>query len=134
MSIQRINRAKERQLAIRADTEEVKVEIESEKYNQAKIQLVTERINTNTAYIKEDIAQLKQSQTLVLRDTETLNLGVLQESYSFAKKNFELAKEENRLKIDSKQINIANLRESNTHQQRLLNGGKSEIKQTWLGL
>lgn len=134
MSIQRINRAKERQLAIRADTEEVKVEIESEKYNQAKIQLVTERINTNTAYIKEDIAQLKQSQTLVLRDTETLNLGMLQESYSFAKKNFELAKEENRLKIDSKQINIANLRESNTHQQRLLNGGKSEIKQTWLGL
>lgn len=134
MSIQRINRAKERQLAIRADTEEVKVEIESEKYNQAKIQLVTERINTNTAYIKEDIARLKQSQTLVLRDTETLNLGVLQESYSFAKKNFELAKEENRLKIDSKQINIANLRESNTHQQRLLNGGKSEIKQTWLGL
>ena len=134
MSIQRINRAKERQLAIRADTEEVKVEIESEKYNQAKIQLVTERINTNTAYIKEDIARLKQSQTLVLRDTETLNLGMLQESYSFAKKNFELAKEENRLKIDSKQINIANLRESNTHQQRLLNGGKSEIKQTWLGL
>lgn len=134
MSIQRINRAKERQLAIRADTEEVKVEIESEKYNKAKIQLVTERINTNTAYIKEDIARLKQSQTLVLRDTETLNLGVLQESYSFAKKNFELAKEENRLKIDSKQINIANLSESNTHQQRLLNGGKSEIKQTWLGL
>ena len=134
MSIQRINRAKERQLAIRADTEEVKVEIESEKYNQAKIQLVTERVNTNTAYIKEDIARLKQSQTLVLRDTETLNLGMLQESYSFAKKNFELAKEENRLKIDSKQINIANLRESNTHQQRLLNGGKSEIKQTWLGL
>ena len=134
MSIQRINRAKERQLAIRADTEEVKVEIESEKYHQAKIQLVTERINTNTAYIKEDIARLKQSQTLVLRDTETLNLGMLQESYSFAKKNFELAKEENRLKIDSKQINIANLRESNTHQQRLLNGGKSEIKQTWLGL
>lgn len=121
-------------MGIRADTEEVKVEIESEKHTQAKIQLVTERINTNTAYIKEDIARLKQSQTLVLRDTETLNLGMLQESYSFAKKNFELAKEENRLKIDSKQINIANLRESNTHQQRLLNGGKSEIKQTWLGL
>jgi hypothetical protein len=126
MSIQRINRAKERQIGIKADTEEVKIDIEIEKFNQAKIQLATERINTNTAYIRQDIAQLKQDQSLVLRDTEVLNLGLINEAFNFTKRDLELTKEENRLKIDSKQINIASLRESNTHQTRLL-GGKSEL-------
>lgn len=124
MSQARINRAKERQLSIKADTEEIRVEIETEKYSQAKIQLAIEKINTTTAYINQDTALIKQYQSQTQRALEGVKLVTMREGLTFAEKQLQQLKQENALKIESKDINIRALKETNTHQHRLLGSGK----------
>lgn len=104
MSLERIQAAQERQIELKAKTEELKIDIEKERHEQTKISLYTERTKTNIASVNRRIKGKELLTANINYDIATIRQGAASDQRQFEKSSRLMGQHEYRAKLQIREV------------------------------
>lgn len=104
MSLERIQAAQEKQIALKADTEEIKVDIEEQRKIQAEVGLIIEKTKTNITHTKRRITAKDYQIAKTNYDIAIVREGAAKDKHGFEKASRLMGQHEYKAKLQIREI------------------------------